>query len=408
MSDEHAIVVEGLEKSYGTVRALNGVDFAARTGTVLGLLGPNGAGKTTAVRILATLLKPDAGTARVAGWTSSRRVGAAHEDRARRPVRGRRREPDRLREPRDGRPALPPAARRGAQRARRAARALRPRRGRRPPRQDVLGRHAAAARPRRRARLPPAGAVPRRAHHRPRPARAAEHVGDDRGPHGRGHDRAADDPVPGRGRSPRGPDRRDRPRQRDRGGNVRRAQGPGRRRTPRGQLEHPEDAERAIEALAEMAAERPALEDGVVRAPVRQRSGAIAEAVRRLDTADVGIDDITLRRPTLDDVFIALTGHAAEEETGAEEVADEPHARRHVGARPPQPEADPAPAGPADRVHDPARHVRAAVRVRVRRRDPNAGLRLRRLPDAGHHRPVDRVRRVRDRARASPRTCTRA
>src|SRR5687767_3760585 len=64
---EDAIVVEGLEKSYGPVRALNGVDFAARTGTVLGLLGPNGAGKTTAVRILATLLKPDGGTARVAG-----------------------------------------------------------------------------------------------------------------------------------------------------------------------------------------------------------------------------------------------------------------------------------------------------------------------------------------------------
>ena len=62
------------------------------------------------------------------------------------------------------------------------------------------------------------------------------------------------------------------------------------------------------------------MEDGVVRVPVRQRSGAIAEAVRRLDTAGVGIDDITLRRPTLDDVFIALTGHAAEE-AEAEEVA---------------------------------------------------------------------------------------
>ena len=66
MSD-HAIAVEGLEKSYGTVRALCGVDFAAQTGSILGLLGPNGAGKTTAVRILATLLQPDAGTARVAG-----------------------------------------------------------------------------------------------------------------------------------------------------------------------------------------------------------------------------------------------------------------------------------------------------------------------------------------------------
>ncbi|MGH2822869.1 MAG: ATP-binding cassette domain-containing protein, partial [Thermoleophilaceae bacterium] len=64
---EDAILVEGLEKSYGSVRALCGVDFAARTGSVLGLLGPNGAGKTTAVRILATLLEPDGGTARVAG-----------------------------------------------------------------------------------------------------------------------------------------------------------------------------------------------------------------------------------------------------------------------------------------------------------------------------------------------------
>src|SRR3954463_6732462 len=67
MTDDDAIVVEGLEKSYGSVKALGGVDFTARSGTVLGLLGPNGAGKTTAVRILTTLLEPDAGSARVAG-----------------------------------------------------------------------------------------------------------------------------------------------------------------------------------------------------------------------------------------------------------------------------------------------------------------------------------------------------
>src|ERR671913_1425091 len=66
MTDD-AIVVEGLEKSYGSVRALSGIDFAARTGSVLGLLGPNGAGKTTAVRILTTLLEADGGPARVAG-----------------------------------------------------------------------------------------------------------------------------------------------------------------------------------------------------------------------------------------------------------------------------------------------------------------------------------------------------
>ena len=66
MNDD-AIVVEGLQKAYGSVRALCGVDFTARTGSVLGLLGPNGAGKTTAVRILTTLLQPDGGSARVAG-----------------------------------------------------------------------------------------------------------------------------------------------------------------------------------------------------------------------------------------------------------------------------------------------------------------------------------------------------
>ena len=67
-----AIMAEGLVKIYRTrkseVRALDGVDLEVGEGTVLGLLGPNGAGKTTAVRILATLLKPDAGRATVAGF----------------------------------------------------------------------------------------------------------------------------------------------------------------------------------------------------------------------------------------------------------------------------------------------------------------------------------------------------
>ena len=62
-----AILAEGLRKSYGKTLALDGLDLEVREGTVLGLLGPNGAGKTTAVRILATLLKPDAGRAEVAG-----------------------------------------------------------------------------------------------------------------------------------------------------------------------------------------------------------------------------------------------------------------------------------------------------------------------------------------------------
>jgi oleandomycin transport system ATP-binding protein len=64
---DNAIEVEGLRKSFGSVRALDGIDMVAREGTVFGLLGPNGAGKTTAIRILSTLLRPDAGRASVGG-----------------------------------------------------------------------------------------------------------------------------------------------------------------------------------------------------------------------------------------------------------------------------------------------------------------------------------------------------
>ncbi|MFN8080001.1 MAG: ATP-binding cassette domain-containing protein [Kineosporiaceae bacterium] len=66
-SSSIAVRAEGLVKTYGTIRALDGVDLAVPAGTVLGVLGPNGAGKTTLVRVLTTLLRPDAGRAEVAG-----------------------------------------------------------------------------------------------------------------------------------------------------------------------------------------------------------------------------------------------------------------------------------------------------------------------------------------------------
>jgi oleandomycin transport system ATP-binding protein len=67
-TSEHAIEATGLVKRFGKTTALDGVDLVARQGRVLGVLGPNGAGKTTAVRILATLLRPDGGRASVCGY----------------------------------------------------------------------------------------------------------------------------------------------------------------------------------------------------------------------------------------------------------------------------------------------------------------------------------------------------
>jgi ABC-2 type transport system ATP-binding protein len=87
--DDNAVVVEGLRKRFGNVVALDGIDFEAARGTVFGLLGPNGAGKTTAIRVLATVLRPDAGRAEVLGYdvvrdpeAVRRRIGLAGQNAA--------------------------------------------------------------------------------------------------------------------------------------------------------------------------------------------------------------------------------------------------------------------------------------------------------------------------------------
>src|ERR671927_1166762 len=76
MTSPLAIEAQGLVKTFGETRAVDGVDLAVPAGSVYGFLGPNGAGKTTTIRMLATLLRPDAGTARVFGHDIVREADA--------------------------------------------------------------------------------------------------------------------------------------------------------------------------------------------------------------------------------------------------------------------------------------------------------------------------------------------
>ena len=83
-----------------------------------------------------------------------------------------------------------------------------------------------------------------------------------------------------------------------------------------------EDAERAVEALAPLGEDRPDADGAHVTLAVTRRAGAIAAAVRALDAAGIDVEDLALRRPTLDDVFLALTGkRAADARAGDEEEA---------------------------------------------------------------------------------------
>jgi ABC-2 type transport system ATP-binding protein len=310
---EPAISVSGLRKAFGDVQALDGVDLEVAQGTVLGLLGPNGAGKTTAVRVLTTLLKPDAGTARVAGLDVVRdaarlreRIGLAGQYAA---VDENLTGLENLtmvgRLYGEGRAA---AKRRGRQLIERfdlvdaADRPVKTYSGGMRRRLD-LGAALVASPPVLFLDEPTTGLDPRS---RLEVWATIEDLVADGSTvllttqyleeadrlagtiavidHGRVIAEGAPDEL------------------KDRVG--------GERLEVR--LEDPRAASAAVEALAPMSDERPLADDEVVRLPVRRRSGTIVEAVRRLDEAGVAVDDLALRRPTLDDVFLSLTGHAAE------------------------------------------------------------------------------------------------
>jgi ABC-2 type transport system ATP-binding protein len=308
-----AVETTRLRKSYGDVHALRGIDLHVATGSVFGLLGPNGAGKTTAVRILTTLLQPDDGSARVAGFDVVRdaakvreRIGLAgqyaavdenltgfenlemvgrlyHLPRGRPQVRARELlssfdlsdAADRLVRTYSG----------GMRRRLDLAAAL----VARPP---VLFLDEPTTGLDIRSRIELWDAIEALVSEGTTVLLTTQYLDE--------ADRLADriavidqglviaEGTPRELKSQVGGERLDI------------------------HLCDEQRGDEAVAALASIASDRPFLEDGSVRVPVAERRGTIADAVRRLDDAGIAIDDISVSSPTLDDVFLNLTGHAAE------------------------------------------------------------------------------------------------
>jgi ABC-2 type transport system ATP-binding protein len=310
-----AIETVGLCKRYGDLQALDGADLKAEKGTVLGLLGPNGAGKTTAVRILTTLLKPDGGSARVDGLDVVKdaallreRIGLAGQYAA-------------VDESLTGRENLELFGRLYGMKkseARKRSDDLLERFDLGDAGQRLVGTYSGGMR----RRLDLAGALVARppvlfldeptTGLDPRSRLGLWETIEERVSQGSTvllttqyldeADRLADQiavidhgKVIAEGTAAQLKDRV--------GGDRLEVR-----------LEDEAQAEAASAALASVVDEAPELRDGLLLAAVSRRDGTVANALRRLDEAGIEVSDLSLRRPTLDDVFLGLTGHAAEHE----------------------------------------------------------------------------------------------
>jgi len=311
-----AVETSGLHKSYGDVQALRGVDLRVVTGSVFGLLGPNGAGKTTAVRILTTLLAPDEGSARVAGFDVVRdarkvrqHIGLAGQYAAvdenltgfenlemvgRLYHLGRGHSRDRARELlasfdlSEAGDRLVRTYSGGMRRRLDLAAAL----VARPP---VLFLDEPTTGLDIRSRIGLWDAIEALVSEGTTVLLTTQYLDE--------ADRLADriavidqglviaEGTPEELKSQVGGERLE----------IHLCDG--------------DRGEEAVVALASIASDQPFLEDGTVRVPVAERRGTIAAAVRRLDEAGIAIDDIAVSTPTLDDVFLTLTGRAVEQET---------------------------------------------------------------------------------------------
>ena len=321
MLAQPAVETTRLHKSYGSVEALRGVDLRVETGSVFGLLGPNGAGKTTAVRILTTLLLPDDGSAQVAGFDV---VHDASKVRAQIGLAGQYAAVD---ENLTGFENLEMVGRlyhlpRGQPHARArellssfdladaGGRLVRTYSGGMRRRLDLAA--ALVARPPVlfldepttgldiRSRIGLWDAIEALVSEGTTVLLTTQYLDE--------ADRLADriavidqglviaEGTPDELKDQVGGERLD----------IHLCDG--------------QRGEEAVAALASIASDRPFLEDGSVRVPVAQRRGTIAEAVRALDDAGIAIDDISVSVPTLDDVFLNLTGRPAEPETEELEV----------------------------------------------------------------------------------------